>query len=660
MAVLAVLLALGVPGVAGAGVTEFPAPGLGADYSADITAGPDGNVWFTEPSAHKVTRITPSGSVTEFALPTANASPSEIVAGSDGALWFIESGAKLGRITTGGSVTEIPISGTAGDIVDGPDGALWYTLGSKVGRMTTGGSVTEFDVSAGAQIVAGSDGALWLNLGTRLGRLTTSGSFTSFPIALPSGKTVGSAWNLAAGPDGALWYQIAEQVGDGVPSQIGIGRMTTAGSATAFPASRALPFPEGITGGSDGAVWFTEIPDFYSPTLSKIARITPGGTITEYVATGGAITSGPDGALWFTEPGKIGRITTDTPPGPILEPLYPAGDKTQVATDTYVIAFLNKAMDKPATQAAFSLKRTSDGAPVAGTFGWYGNAMIFKSNAPLAAGTQYTASVSGAARDASGNAIQNPKTWKFITAGGPALNVVSPRDGETGVYPDASVLAVFDRPMDRASTHAALTVKRTSDGAPVAGTYTWFFNDTLVGFRPGSLLFQPGTQYTATLTSAAKDKTGKPLANPLTWRFTTAVGPIAHYVSPPSGSSGVASNAPIIAGFNKPMNHASVQAAFTLRRNSDSAPVAGTFGWYGNAMIFKPNAPLQPGTSYDARVEDTATDTSGNRMARPEGWWFTSATSSAATSTAVRLTPTRSTALPADIRAAVRSSQKSR
>jgi hypothetical protein len=193
----------------------------------------------------------------------------------------------------------------------------------------------------------------------------------------------------------------------------------------------------------------------------------------------------------------------------------------------------------------------------------------------------------------------------------------------------------------------------------VPGTFSWFFGDALVAFRPSSLLFQPGTQYTATLTNAAKDKMGKPLANPLTWRFTIAVGPIAHYVSPPYGSSGVATNAPIIAGFNKPMNHATAEAAFSLTRNSDGAPVAGTFGWYGNAMIFKPNAPLQPGMSYSARVADTATDNSGNRMARSEFWWFTTASSSAATSAAVQLTPTRSTTLPPNIRAAARRAQKS-
>ena len=78
-------------------------------------------------------------------------------------------------------------------------------------------------------------------------------------------------------------------------------------------------------------------------------------------------------------------------------------------------AVFNKAMDKPSAEAAFSLKRTSDGAPVSGSFGWYGNALIFEPDADLAAGTQYTASVSTAAKDLAGNPLANPVTWSYTT-----------------------------------------------------------------------------------------------------------------------------------------------------------------------------------------------------------------------------------------------------
>ena len=46
-------------------ITEFSIPTAGSN-PYDITAGPDGNLWFTEHDANKIGRITPSGAVTEF------------------------------------------------------------------------------------------------------------------------------------------------------------------------------------------------------------------------------------------------------------------------------------------------------------------------------------------------------------------------------------------------------------------------------------------------------------------------------------------------------------------------------------------------------------------------------------------------------------------
>jgi virginiamycin B lyase len=67
-------------------------------------------------------------------------------------------------------------------------------------------------------------------------------------------------------------------------------------------------------GGHDGNLWFTEYDG------SKIGRITPAGTITEFPlpipppyssSRPQVTTAGPDGNLWFTESAgnKIGRIS---------------------------------------------------------------------------------------------------------------------------------------------------------------------------------------------------------------------------------------------------------------------------------------------------------------------------------------------------------------
>jgi virginiamycin B lyase len=97
----------------------------------EITAGPDGNLWFTESGAGKIGRITPAGKITEFVLSTL---PLEITAGPDGNLWFTDS-YQLGRITPSGKITEFTLPSTTtasttislGYLVFGPKGRLWFS-----------------------------------------------------------------------------------------------------------------------------------------------------------------------------------------------------------------------------------------------------------------------------------------------------------------------------------------------------------------------------------------------------------------------------------------------------------------------------------------------------------------------------------------------------
>src|SRR5262249_22304680 len=57
-----------------------------------ITAGPDGNLWFTERFTDKIGMINPTThAITDFAGLTANCAPYGITAGPDGNLWFAES-----------------------------------------------------------------------------------------------------------------------------------------------------------------------------------------------------------------------------------------------------------------------------------------------------------------------------------------------------------------------------------------------------------------------------------------------------------------------------------------------------------------------------------------------------------------------------------------
>src|SRR5690349_8794524 len=84
-----------------------------------------------------------TGDVKEFVAPSG---PYGIIAGPDGALWFTEpTPGRIGRITTAGTVTEPGTTGSGTgpqSIAAGPDGNLWVTLNTvgRIARVTTAGA----------------------------------------------------------------------------------------------------------------------------------------------------------------------------------------------------------------------------------------------------------------------------------------------------------------------------------------------------------------------------------------------------------------------------------------------------------------------------------------------------------------------------------------
>jgi hypothetical protein len=238
----------------------------------------------------------------------------------------------------------------------------------------------------------------------------------------------------------------------------------------------------------------------------------------------------------------------------------------------------------------------------------------------LEVGTNYTAKVDATAKDTAGTKLVTPKTWQFTTSSPVTVSSVSPADGATGVSRSSVAYAIFNKAMDKPSAEAAFSLKRTSNGAAVSGTFGWYGNALI--FSPTAPLAS-ATSYTAKVDGTAKDTAGNPLGSPKTWQFTTRTQPIVSSVSPADGATGVSRSSAAYAIFDKAMDKPSAEAAFSLKKTSDGSTVSGTFGWYGNALIFKPNADLAAGTQYTAAVAGSAKDQAGNPLANPTTWRFT-------------------------------------
>lgn len=284
-----------------------------------ITAGPDGNVWFTDHVRGKLGRVTPDGVVTAFMLPEAGVGPAAITSGADGNLWFaVEASDRsvgspyipsaIGRATPAGSVTVFPLGmdriNYISDIAAGADGHIWFLGGSVLFRMNTDGMVVDaFEVSGYVpdKLAAGSDGNMWFSArdgsAAWIGRATPSGSMAMFKI----GPETLEIADLSPGPDGNVWFAGSSDWNGR------FGYVRPDGVVAHFGGEDTIEVrPFSLTPGPDGNLWFSDVYGY-----SRFGRITTAGVVSMFRSSNLNplfITAGPDGKLWFTANGRVGSF----------------------------------------------------------------------------------------------------------------------------------------------------------------------------------------------------------------------------------------------------------------------------------------------------------------------------------------------------------------
>jgi hypothetical protein len=100
-----------------------------------------------------------------------------------------------------------------------------------------------------------------------------------------------------------------------------------------------------------------------------------------------------------------------------------------------------------------------------------------------------------------------------VASNGPAVSMVVPQSN--GVGTNREIAVVFSQPMDPASINSSSFLV-----AGASGTVVYDATNMIAEFKP-SPDFAPNTKYNASITAAAKDVSGTPLAAPFDFSFTT-------------------------------------------------------------------------------------------------------------------------------------------
>ncbi|BAV34063.1 hypothetical protein SCL_1765 [Sulfuricaulis limicola] len=217
----------------------------------------------------------------------------------------------------------------------------------------------------------------------------------------------------------------------------------------------------------------------------------------------------------------------------------PTGNDTGVAVNHKISATFSEEMNSSMlTATSFTVKGPGT-TTVPGTVTYINRTASFTPSNNLASNTPYTATITADATDLAGNASRS-MAWSFTTGANPdvaapVINSTSPTDGATGVAIGTTFNVSFNEPMDPASITTANFLVTGPGTDPVTGTVAFdASSNTAIFTRINHLTtpvdshptpvsnLEPGTIYTARLTTGAKDMAGNALANDKVWSFTTA------------------------------------------------------------------------------------------------------------------------------------------
>ena len=208
---------------------------------------------------------------------------------------------------------------------------------------------------------------------------------------------------------------------------------------------------------------------------------------------------------------------------PVVITTDPAPNEINVVLNKTITATFSVPMDpstiiSPAT--TFTLRQGTTVIP--GVVTYSGTTASFKPTNPLNVNTIYTATITTAAKSLlQGEPLAVDKVWSFTTLAAPTVIATDPFPNQTGVNLNKTITATFSRAMDPSTIISPATTFTLRQGTTViSGLVT--YSGTTALFNPTNAL-DAGRTYTATITTAAKDLAGIPMANDYVWSFTTGV-----------------------------------------------------------------------------------------------------------------------------------------
>lgn len=224
----------------------------------------------------------------------------------------------------------------------------------------------------------------------------------------------------------------------------------------------------------------------------------------------------------------VWTFSTGSTVTPMVIETDPLNNATNVFLNKVVAAEFNMPMNQATVNATnFTLKQGANS--VAGTVTYNGTKAYFVPSIALTVNSVYTSTITTGVKNIQGTSLANNFVWTFTTGttSGPSVVTTDPENNSSGIALNKTITAGFSVEMDPTTiSNSTFTLKNGTTA--VAGAIS--YSGTTLSFIPTSPLIA-GTTYTATISTAAKNLAGTPLANDYVWNFSTSSNLVGNTVN---------------------------------------------------------------------------------------------------------------------------------
>jgi hypothetical protein len=226
----------------------------------------------------------------------------------------------------------------------------------------------------------------------------------------------------------------------------------------------------------------------------------------------------------------------------------------------------------------------------------------------------YTTPVNGGVSSGVSGGVAMMKLFSFPNEAIAANAVIN--KAAINVPINTKISTIFTEEMD-ASTITATTFSLKQGSTSVSGVVTC--TGLMAVFAPANILMK-NTEYTATITTGAKDVSGNAMPTDYVWSFTTGdsldtTAPTTSITFPGANAVDVPVNRKLKIGFSEVMDPTTISASsFFLKVTNSGSKVPGKVIPFGTSVIFAPTSNLAFNTNYTGVITTAVKDLAGNNM----------------------------------------------